>query len=288
MRSISVLRALPVVVALLLVARLAPCQNYPGLKPAARQVVGPGTTYVHISNDSPQWQIDVVEVDLNNPGVRLVPAWRNGSMEKTSVMAGRTGAIAAINAGYFDRNNGASYSHFQIAGRVLSSSATSRPARATFGLSPTRNSPLVLCRLNHRNQPEPPDPTWATVTDAIGGGPLLITSGSLTVTSAAEGFDDASGVNPDSRHPRTALGFNSRTRRACLVTVDGRQPGWSVGMTCTEMAKLLADFGCDQALNYDGGGSTTCWVNGRVMNRPSDGAERPVATAWLIVPTTTR
>lgn len=88
-------------------------------------------------------------------------------------------------------------------------------------------------------------------------------------------------VNPkDPRHPRTAIGYNER--QIIIATVDGRQAGWSVGMTYHELAELMQRLGCTDALNLDGGGSTTAWVRGQVVNRPSDGAERRIADAILV------
>jgi hypothetical protein len=69
-----------------------------------------------------------------------------------------------------------------------------------------------------------------------------------------------------------------------LVTVDGRQPKWSVGMTLGQFASLFRSLGATWALNLDGGGSSTTWANGRVVNRPSDGYERAVSSALLVLP----
>jgi hypothetical protein len=73
-------------------------------------------------------------------------------------------------------------------------------------------------------------------------------------------------------------------RTLLLLVVDGRQPGWSVGATLPELAALLAEAGPWNALALDGGGSTAMWYRelgapaGRVLNRPSDGRVRPVAS----------
>jgi exopolysaccharide biosynthesis protein len=73
--------------------------------------------------------------------------------------------------------------------------------------------------------------------------------------------------------------------RLLLVTVDGRHPGWSVGMTLPEAARLMRSLGARDALNLDGGGSTTMTVRGQVVNRPSDGGgERPVSNALYVTP----
>jgi hypothetical protein len=66
--------------------------------------------------------------------------------------------------------------------------------------------------------------------------------------------------------------------------VDGRQPGYSEGMTFPEMAEFMKEtLGCVHAVNLDGGGSTTMVADGEVANRPSDGKERPVSNAILIL-----
>ena len=85
------------------------------------------------------------------------------------------------------------------------------------------------------------------------------------------------------RHPRTAVGFNADSTKLYLMTVDGRQSS-SAGMTLTEMGAFMKRFGVENALNLDGGGSTTMVVHNEVVNDPSDGAgERAVANALMVV-----
>ncbi|MFT7696425.1 MAG: exopolysaccharide biosynthesis protein, partial [Candidatus Latescibacterota bacterium] len=96
----------------------------------------------------------------------------------------------------------------------------------------------------------------------------------------------------EERHPRTAVGYSQNGEVLFLVVVDGRQPGYSVGMTLAELAGFmrmrLADFSSThenayQALNLDGGGSTTMVVEDEVVNSPSDQTgERPVANVLLV------
>lgn len=68
-----------------------------------------------------------------------------------------------------------------------------------------------------------------------------------------------------------------------IVTVNGRQPGVSVGMTLEELAELMIELGAVDAMNLDGGGSTTMVIRDRVLNIPSDGTERPVSNAIVII-----
>ncbi len=86
------------------------------------------------------------------------------------------------------------------------------------------------------------------------------------------------------RHPRTMFGID-RAGYAWLVTVDGRQPDTSAGMTLTELQRLARRIGLTDALNLDGGGSTTMVIGGRIVNQPADptGA-RTVSDVLLVVP----
>jgi exopolysaccharide biosynthesis protein len=91
----------------------------------------------------------------------------------------------------------------------------------------------------------------------------------------------ARGTNQPPRHPRTALGFNSRY--LLLVEVDGRQKELSMGMSFAELARLMKSLGCTEAMNLDGGGSSTFWLDGKVMNSPSDKHERSLANGIFVV-----
>lgn len=105
---------------------------------------------------------------------------------------------------------------------------------------------------------------------AIGGGQILIKDGK------AFGLDKKS-----PRHPRTMLGYNKDFY--FMVVVDGRQEGLSIGMDYPEQTTLMMELGCTDAINLDGGGSSTLWLNGRIMNSPSDGRQRPVANSIILV-----
>jgi hypothetical protein len=84
-------------------------------------------------------------------------------------------------------------------------------------------------------------------------------------------------------HPRTALGFKEDGTWV-FVVVDGRQPGISIGMSLPELADLMLALGCTDALNLDGGGSSTLYLDQGIKNSPSDGRERPVSDAILVLP----
>jgi len=82
------------------------------------------------------------------------------------------------------------------------------------------------------------------------------------------------------RHPRTAVG-RTKQGEVLWITVDGRQPH-SQGASLSELAQIMARYGAVDAINLDGGGSTTLVVRNLIVNSPSDGTERPVSNAWLV------
>lgn len=115
----------------------------------------------------------------------------------------------------------------------------------------------------------------------VGGLPRIVVDGrNLPATDSLPGL---TGKFTETRHPRTGIGFSRHGTIVYFVTVDGRQQS-SVGMSLIEFGDLMIELGCHQALNLDGGGSTTMVVEGKVMNSPSDAnGERPVANALLVV-----
>jgi exopolysaccharide biosynthesis protein len=84
------------------------------------------------------------------------------------------------------------------------------------------------------------------------------------------------------RQPRTIVGID-RSGRLILVTVDGRQPGVSEGLTLTEEATLLESLGAQSAMNLDGGGSTAMAVNGTLVNHTSDAAGERADGDFVVV-----
>lgn len=121
--------------------------------------------------------------------------------------------------------------------------------------------------------------------EALGGRPLLLRDSAIVAAVDREG----GAAFATARHPRTAVGIARDGRRLLLVTVDGRQPGYSAGATLRELAGVMRGLGARDAINLDGGGSTTLVFADssgalRVANRPSDPAgERPVGDALAIV-----
>ena len=122
------------------------------------------------------------------------------------------------------------------------------------------------------------NPTWDGIVGAVGGGPLIVRDGRL-VSRANEAFSTAQ-LSP--HDPRTAVG-QREDGKIIMVAVDGRQPGYSAGVTNLELAQAMMQLGAVTASALDAGGSTTMAFDGKLLNSPSDrGGERSVAEALLI------
>ena len=119
---------------------------------------------------------------------------------------------------------------------------------------------------------------WNHAVQIIGAGPCLLDKGRIHVTAIDEDFPADIRVG---RAPRTAIGV-TRNGNIILGIVDGRQYH-SRGCTLTEWAEMLRDFGVYDAINLDGGGSSEMIVAGDILNTPSDGSERPIGCAAVIL-----
>jgi hypothetical protein len=121
--------------------------------------------------------------------------------------------------------------------------------------------------------------SWQSMDDIVGGMPALLLQRRAVFEPNQEkmraGF-------AEELHPRTAVGLRADGNWV-FVVVDGRQPALSVGMNLKEMTELLLSLDCVDALNLDGGGSSTLYLHGKVVNSPSDAArERPVSDAIIV------
>jgi hypothetical protein len=220
---------------------------------------------------------------------------------------------ACINGGFFGGN--ASYSLVKFNNAVLSpnikavnrtyngTSTPYYPTRAAFGVSST-GSPLTAWVYsigagndNIYSYPSPspnvegsaPQPVpdaafpaggaaWPAVS-AIGGSPMLISGGNITITDVPELIS----INNTTSRPRSAIGANANGMVVLLaVEGDNAAAGYN-GLNLSETATMLKDLGCTMAVNLDGGGSSSLVVANRLTVRPGDnGVERPVVSALLI------
>jgi exopolysaccharide biosynthesis protein len=208
--------------------------------------------------------------------------------ETVQGIAGRNGALAAVNAGFFALADGGPAGFLKKRGTVVGRSR--RPRGAVAFTERSGKTRLLFDRVSVVLPPKgkveyqprlgtsPKD--WARAANAVGGAGLLMLDGRALTEWAEEqlstGFDTT-------RHPRTMIGVDAQDA-IWLVTVDGRQPALSLGMSFTELQGLSRRLGLKSSLNLDGGGSTTMVVRGSVVNHPSDAVgPRQVSDAILVL-----
>ncbi|RKY56091.1 MAG: hypothetical protein DRP93_02090, partial [Candidatus Neomarinimicrobiota bacterium] len=122
----------------------------------------------------------------------------------------------------------------------------------------------------------------SSLKQVVGGGPRMLQNG-IDVVATSYPTEGIGSTFCSYRHPRTAIGFNQDTTKVYFVVVDGRQQGFSVGMSLYEMADFMKQIGIAHAMNLDGGGSSSMTVRNSIMNSPSDGSERRVANGIICV-----
>ncbi|WP_188195083.1 phosphodiester glycosidase family protein [Nonomuraea sp. SYSU D8015] len=128
----------------------------------------------------------------------------------------------------------------------------------------------------------------------VNGGPLLLRDGAVALDPVRDGWSpqDIGGADRGAfyngwylrRNPRTAAGVG-RDGQIILLTVDGRRPAHSVGLSIPEVAEVMRSLGAVDAINLDGGGSTAMVVGGALQGTPSDSTgERPDGDAIVVLP----
>ena len=219
--------------------------------------------------------------------------------ERVSAFAAGTGACVVVNGGFFSmERTPAMHAGLLVVDGVIEAPATRsvlrgdiryETARAALGMMPdgfdiawatSRDGQLQAWPAPPPHVPGSPaklegEPAPWPVDDALGAGPALVSNGQVRVTTNEEVFFGSAIPNT---HPRTAAGIRNDGTLLLLV-VDGRQPV-SRGVDLEQLAALMVGIGAEEALNLDGGGSSSLFVNGRLLNRPSGmTTEREVMSA---------
>lgn len=118
------------------------------------------------------------------------------------------------------------------------------------------------------------------VSQAFGGGPVLVMDGQIRITNNEE--RKFAGKAIADKHPRTAIGY-TKDGRLIILAIQGRMKGLAEGATLPQMAKIMVDLGCVEAMNLDGGGSSCLLINGKETIKPSDpNGQRPVPAVFIV------
>ena len=225
------------------------------------------------------WALDGVNaIPSNGEGLVLWLAEANGRARADSTRRGRALAVRILGGSWRDSLL------LAVSGRPGEVDSTpvapGRGVLVAYGATVTRLDSLAAL-----SRPFSARADWlpsaGPLAELVGGWPVILRDGASSVAASATRELTAPG-NANARHPRSLIGFDADTSRLFLVAVDGRSTA-SVGMTLAEAADFLRGIGVAQALNLDGGGSTTLVIDGRIVNTPSDPAgERTVGNALLV------
>ena len=250
------------------------------------KTLAPGAIWKQVHFDSlfnSRQEINLLEIDLNHPERTIGFAGLADSTALTSEFARAADALGAINATFFDIENGGATTFVRIGGQVVNETALLLPngtnqERANGAL--VINGQEVSIVLGD-NQLAGWD-TRITGSNVMVCGPTLLQHGE-PVALQTNAFND-------NRHPRSAVALTANNK-LILLTADGRNAR-AQGMNLHELTFLLRIMGMQDALNLDGGGSTTLYVRGAankgVVNYPSDnklfdhGGQRKVANVILV------
>jgi exopolysaccharide biosynthesis protein len=229
-----------------------------------KEKIAPGLVWKSshtILNDSVPQNINILFVNLNKREILIqYDPEKNVSVSK---QAASVNAIAAVNGGFFNIKNGGSVTYIRTGGKIVDADTTkkwSRNANMTGSVLIKEGSELLISKSMpyqwYNDHPE--------YEDVLVTGPLLIENAAL------KKLPETSLVT--TKHPRTAIG-KKNNKRILLITLDGRTKD-AAGMTLNELAALMISLKCRDAVNLDGGGSTTMWINGKpfngIVNMPCD------------------
>ncbi|MFN7131188.1 MAG: phosphodiester glycosidase family protein, partial [Myxococcales bacterium] len=226
-----------------------------------------GVRHLQRTTTNPNWKINAVVVDLNTAGIKLEATTSAQRKRTVSSYARLLSAEIAVNGDFF------SYTTYATSGLAAGGGAAwSDTSDNTSMGNLAFNAAGSRVELVRPSRVLAFDGSW--MSGVVSGRPQIVTAGVVYTTT--------SDTLCTARHPRTAVGLSQDARTLYLAVVDGRQTA-SVGMTCTELGNLMKGLGAYDALNLDGGGSSTMYVAGRgVVNSPSDGTERVVANHLAI------
>ncbi len=259
---------------------------------------------IHIGINLRAWYVHVKE-SHDEIESRVVISSDVDGRETVSDFASRLNVPVIINGGYFrmDLNPARHVGILKVDGELIHSATSSVIRdeqrfylhRSAIGFDDnnkvgiqwvsTQGDSVFSWDKPIRNQPNIPGAKLDTAhrslwnyRDVLGGGPILIRDGEINIPIDEEVFF---GTSIPQVHPRTAAGI-TKYGDLILLLVDGRQL-ISRGVNLQELAQILKDLGCVQAINLDGGGSSALVVNNILLNRPAGKTtEREVMSAIAV------
>ena len=202
-------------------------------------------------------------IEIPRSAKRKIGVAGNQGMKKTSQQASEKGALAAINGTYYNMKVGNSTCYYKINRELIDNTLDSEfKNRVNGAVRENRGNIEIIewtkdIEANYKKNK-------GTV---LASGPIMLEDGRISDWSAC------SKSFIETRHPRSAI-YTKKDGTIVFITVDGRSEGNAAGVSIPELAFLIKILGGEEALNLDGGGSTTLWLKGApdngVLNYPTD------------------
>ena len=245
-----------------------------------RASLAPGVVEKHFSfegKDGKKIESFVVDVDVHNPSVSIEAGTPNDStafglqpvrQQANAANGGNHHVVAAVNADFYNMATGEPLGVVYKDGQAVKAQYSA--SQKFFGIKKSGEAIIGDATVYEGMKDQ--------LQEALGGNAILVKNGQIYQTPQT-GAD---------KEPRTAVGIKA-DGDVFFVVVDGRQEPYSSGISMPDLAQLMIDLGAVDALNLDGGGSSTFTTrelggdNLEVDNQPSDRSERSVANSWLIV-----
>lgn len=219
--------------------------------------------------------INIIEIDFKSRRDIEAAIIADPKMEKTSQIAKNNMAKVALNGSYYNMKAGNSVCYYKQNGVVVDTTAITASDRAN-GVVRIKKGKVSLEPWD--KEKELKDIKSNNNESVLAAGPMMLHKGNYLVIEEND-FNRT-------KHPRTAI-VTTKDNKLLFVTVDGRNKEKAIGVSIKELAQLLKLLNAKEALNLDGGGSTTLWskrgIEDGVLNMPSDrGGERKVANVIVI------
>lgn len=228
--------------------------------------------------------INILDIDLNDPGIRPAVLYQDSLLSPTHELAEKENALAAVNGNFFHMQTGGSVCYLKVGGRVINTSRTGLGEKyfldelddAAFTIDPAGKVAILPC----------PPAGWQSLTQLptilSGGPPLLIHNKAVPLINHSFNHN---------RYARTGVGITAH-HHLLIIAVDGHSDR-SRGVSIDEFRTLFQYLHCTDAMNLDGGGSTTLYIKGQpyngIVNYPTDNkkydhtGERKVANILAVI-----
>lgn len=202
-------------------------------------------------------------IEIPRASKRKIGIAGNEGMKRTSQQAAEKGAVAAINGTYYNMKEGNSVCFYKIGDTVIDTTTDGEFKSRVNGAIREKRGKIEIIEWS-----KPIEQSYKKSKGTVlASGPIMLDNGKRSDWSAC------SKSFIETRHPRSAI-YTKDDGTVVFITVDGRSAGNADGMSIPELAYLVKILGGDDAINLDGGGSTTLWLkdapdNG-VLNYPTD------------------